>query len=71
MLRDGKMDMYVFLFEHVNESPDVSVGLSDISSKRVMPAFYGVCCSRQIIYHSIVNTPKFMVENRRSANTIT
>ena len=57
MLRDGKMDMYVLLFEHVNKSPDVSVGLSDTSSKRVMPAFYDVGCSWKIIYHPIVNTP--------------
>ena len=67
-----KMDMYdVFRFEHVNKSPDVSVGLSDTSSERVMPAFYGVGCSWQIIYHPIVNTPKFMLVNRRSPNTIT
>ena len=45
MLRDGKMGMHVFLFELVNKSPDVSVGLSDTSSKRVLPAFYGVGCS--------------------------
>ena len=64
MLRDGKMDRYVFLFEHVNKSPDVNVGLSDTSSKRVG-------CSWQIIYHPIVNTPKFILENRRSPNTIT
>ena len=42
MLRDGKMDMYVFLFQFVNKSPDVRVGLSDTSGKRVVPAFYGV-----------------------------
>ena len=70
MLRDGKMDMYVFLFQFVNESPDVWVGLSDTSGKRVVLAFYGVGCSWQIIYHPIVNTPKFMLENR-SPNTIT
>ena len=38
------------------------VELSGTYSKHVMPAFYGVGCSWQIIYHPIVNTPKFMLE---------